>query len=66
VHDAGSTPKKSIMVVESISYTDTPQDTNTAMIRARVITTKVECLAYCDLIQMDGGKEALEKFGIKR
>ena len=62
MRDAGFIHEIIIMAVESISYTDSPQNTETVMVRVKVRTTEVKCFGYYDLIEMDGGVEALEKF----
>lgn len=55
--------------MESISYTDTPLTVKTAMIRVKVsrldgpTPTQVKFLTYDQVTNMEGGEEALDKYG---
>ena len=56
-----STTTGKVTGVQSISYTKSPLEVETALIRVTV--EEVKCMPYDMLIQMEGGKEALDKYG---
>jgi hypothetical protein len=52
-----------IMAVKSITYTETPFTVKTAMIRAKVLRLTTQLMTHEKVIQMEGGQDALEKYG---
>lgn len=51
------------MAVKSITYTETPFTVKTAMIRAKVLRLTTQLMTHEKVIQMEGGQDALEKYG---
>jgi hypothetical protein len=49
-----------IMAVESIAYTETPP---TVKRRAKVLRVTTQLMTHEKAIQMEGGQDALEKYG---